>query len=138
MEKQTLVGRFVSVSNDQKLWLNELLCWRKRIRAEVTWVINTYCSLARAVWYAFQPGHQPVCQRHNLAMREFGFCSARFRKPQLAQDMSAAFWGVGDCLLDAIEISSDLELANKFPYHPVEVVKTSYRFSIHQDALAIH
>jgi hypothetical protein len=28
-----------------------------------------------SAWYAFQPGHHPVCQRHSLPIKDFGFLS---------------------------------------------------------------
>jgi hypothetical protein len=32
-----------------------------------------------------QPGHQPVCQRHNRAMKDLGLASAFFRLIQVSQ-----------------------------------------------------
>jgi hypothetical protein len=42
------------------------------------------CS-ARCAWYAFQPGHQPVCQRHSRAIKDLGLASAFFRMGQVSQ-----------------------------------------------------
>jgi hypothetical protein len=40
---------------------------------------------ARCAWYAFQPGHQRVCQRHSHAIKVFGLASAFFRMGQVSQ-----------------------------------------------------
>jgi hypothetical protein len=40
---------------------------------------------ARDSWYFFQPGHQVVCQRHNLDMNDFGFASAFKRIGHVSQ-----------------------------------------------------
>jgi hypothetical protein len=42
------------------------------------------CS-ARYAWYAFQPGHQPVCQRHSRAIKVLGLASAFFLMTQVSQ-----------------------------------------------------
>jgi hypothetical protein len=42
------------------------------------------CS-ARWAWYAFQPGHQPVCQRHIRLIKDFGSSSAFFLIVQVSQ-----------------------------------------------------
>jgi hypothetical protein len=42
------------------------------------------CS-AKYAWYAFQPGHQPVCQRHSRANKDLGLVSAFFRTEQVSQ-----------------------------------------------------
>jgi hypothetical protein len=42
------------------------------------------CS-ARCAWYAFQPGHQPVCQRHSRAIKDLGLASAFFLVGQVSQ-----------------------------------------------------
>ena len=42
------------------------------------------CS-ARCAWYAFQPGHQPVCQRHSRDIKALGLVSAFFRIAQVSQ-----------------------------------------------------
>ena len=42
------------------------------------------CS-AKYAWYAFQPGHQQVCQRHSRAIKVFGLASAFFRMGQVSQ-----------------------------------------------------
>jgi hypothetical protein len=44
-----------------------------------------FVCLARWVWYAFQPGHQPVCQRHSRAMKDLGLASAFFLVGQVSQ-----------------------------------------------------
>ena len=46
---------------------------------------------ASSRWYAFQPGHQPVCQRHRRANSVLGCASARFRIGQSAH-LDPAIW----------------------------------------------
>jgi hypothetical protein len=42
-----------------------------------------FCSASER-WYAFQPGHQPVCQRHSRAHHLVGLASARLRMGQFS------------------------------------------------------
>jgi len=47
--------------------------------------VETDSSLARCAWYAFQPGHQPVCQRHSRDIKALGLASAFFRIAHVSQ-----------------------------------------------------
>lgn len=40
---------------------------------------------ARCAWYAFHPGHQPVCHFHNRDMKDLGLASAFARAAQVSQ-----------------------------------------------------
>jgi hypothetical protein len=42
-------------------------------------------GLARCAWQAYQPGHQPVCQRHSRAIKDLGLASAFFLMGQVSQ-----------------------------------------------------
>jgi hypothetical protein len=46
---------------------------------------HSYFWLAKWAWYAFQPGHQPVCQRQSRANKDLGLASAFFRIGQVSQ-----------------------------------------------------
>jgi len=46
---------------------------------------HAFACSARCAWYALQPGHQPVCQRHNRAKNDFGLASAFFLLGQVSQ-----------------------------------------------------
>jgi len=52
------------------------------------------CDFASDSWYAFHPGHHLVCQRQNLASKEFGFSSAFFLIGQFSQFVSAMFYSL--------------------------------------------
>src|SRR4030042_1821305 len=39
---------------------------------------------ARCAWYAFQPGHQPVCHFHSRDMKDLGLASAFARAGQVS------------------------------------------------------
>jgi hypothetical protein len=46
---------------------------------------------ANCRWYAFQPGHQVVCQRQRRAINELGFSSARRRIGHVSHEASVFF-----------------------------------------------
>ena len=45
---------------------------------------DCFAPSAKCAWYAFQPGHQPVCQRHSRAFKDLGLASAFFRMEQVS------------------------------------------------------
>jgi hypothetical protein len=58
------------------------------------WYYYDFACSARWAWYAFQPGHQVVCQRHSRAIKDFGLASAFCRIGQVSQPNAFSVDGV--------------------------------------------
>ena len=63
------------------------------------------CS-ASAFWYAFHPGHQPVCHFHIFARIVSGFRSAYFRHEQFSQRCWESFSTIGSLLFSSVPLKN--------------------------------
>ena len=59
--------------------------FRRRASVPAITLSDYWPAAFNSAWYAFQPGHQVVCQRHSLERRALGFSSARARMGHVAQ-----------------------------------------------------